>query len=89
MNYPRKKQSWDCDMTTESQRCAQELLAWGHVFNAAGILSNNQGQSEYVLWEKLRCPSGVTGCCGVFKHRQPYSGRSRGFDLRRRQFEPG
>ena len=51
-------------LTTEREKYIQELLAWGHVFNAAGMLANNQGQAEDALWDRLRCPAGVTGCCG-------------------------
>lgn len=58
-------------LTTERELHIQELLAWGHVFNAAGMLANNRGQPEDALWDRLRCPAGVTGCCGSFKPRQP------------------
>ena len=33
-------------LTAESELYTQELAAWGHVFNAAGMLANNQGQTE-------------------------------------------
>jgi hypothetical protein len=50
----------------------EENRTWGHDFNAAGMFANNQGQAEDALWDGLRCPAGVTGCCGVFRPRQPY-----------------
>jgi hypothetical protein len=46
----------------------EELRAWGHDFNARGMLENNQGHSDYIL----QCPQSVTGCCGIFSPRQPY-----------------
>ena len=40
--------------------------------NASDMFTNNQGDAENLLWNRLRCPAGVTGCCGVYKPRQPY-----------------
>lgn len=73
MKYPCPKASWERHRATETELCAQELLAWGRVFSAAGMLASNQGQAEDVRWDKLRCPAGVTGCCGLFRPRQPHA----------------
>ena len=51
----------------------QEFRAWGHDFNASGMLANNQGQPDDPRHLVLQCPAGVTGCCGVFTPRQPYT----------------
>ena len=61
-------------LTPQCELDAQDLAGWGHVFNAGGMLANNHGQvAEEALYDRHGCPAGVTGCCGSFKPREPYS----------------
>jgi hypothetical protein len=61
--------SWTPEALPDRWLAAErEFRAWGHDFNARGILENNQGCADYIR----QCPQSVSGCCGNFGPRQAY-----------------
>src|SRR3954468_15974674 len=50
----------------------EDQRTWADDSHSAEKFANNLDPDNASL-EELRCPAGVTGCCGVFKRRSPYA----------------